>query len=363
MKAFIQTIALACFVATGFNGLAASTPSLESIAKTLKKEASYGNINKYMRAHFQKFSLLMQEDLDAAETLLSKMETDLSALTGTNEKATDLLKRFGTRFFSSHRGRIENARVPEADLLPALEKNPNDQKMLSIYHSRRYSELAGLVSSDPMKAETQLKELKAYYETLKQKADASSCKKIDTYLKSLARVDSRIESGKKRAAAIGKQAPPLNAEAWANGAPLTAAELKGKVVLLDFWAVWCGPCIATFPHLNEWNEKYADQGLVTVGLTRWYNYAWKGGKATRSKDVPHEEELAMLEKFAQQHKLTHRLAIQKDRSISDFFGVSGIPHAVLIDRSGKVRLMKVGSGEANAKAIGEMLATLIAEKP
>ena len=58
---------------------------------------------------------------------------------------------------------------------------------------------------------------------------------------------------------------PLEVEAWVNGNALTDKELEGKVVLIDFWAVWCGPCIATFPHLREWRDKYSDKGLVIIG--------------------------------------------------------------------------------------------------
>jgi thiol-disulfide isomerase/thioredoxin len=139
-------------------------------------------------------------------------------------------------------------------------------------------------------------------------------------------------------------------------------DLKGKVVLLDFWAVWCGPCLASFPHLREWNQKYAGKGLVMIGLTGYYNYDWdeKAGKATRSDaKVPPEKEQAMLVKFAAQHKLTHRFAIPKGDALSKFYGVTAIPQVVVIDREGVVRLIRVGSGEANAKAVGDLLESLL----
>jgi len=162
---------------------------------------------------------------------------------------------------------------------------------------------------------------------------------------------------------VGQKAAPLEVQAWVNGSPVTDDDLKGKVVLLDFWAVWCGPCIATFPHLREWNEKYAGKGLVMIGLTDYDNFDWdeQAGKATRStEEVAPEQEQAMLVKFAAQHKLTHRLGIQKEHALSKYYGVTGIPQVVVIDREGVVRLIKVGSGEANAQAIGELLETLLA---
>lgn len=363
MKTFIPILIFACLLAFGNHTSAAAKANLKKSAQTLKGDTTYDNINNYMRAHYAEFQRLYQSDLDAAEAMIDKMEKDLGSVTGADKKAADYLKRFGTSFFRAQRTRVEHARVPEADLLPALEKNPNDSRMLTIYHGRRYTEIATGARSEPEEAAAKLKALRAFYADLKERGNDATDKRIDSYLRVLERVDSSIEAGRKMAKVIGMKAAPLNIEAWANGDSLTDADLKGKVVLLDFWAVWCGPCIATFPHLNEWNEKYADKGLVTIGLTRWYNYAWKNGKAARSKDVPHEEELEMLEKFGAQHKLTHRFAIQKDRSMSDFYGVRGIPHAVLIDRRGKVALMRVGSGEANAKAISEKLAELIAEKP
>ena len=156
---------------------------------------------------------------------------------------------------------------------------------------------------------------------------------------------------------IGQPGLPLEGEvsAWANGAALTDGDLKGKVVLIDFWAVWCGPCIATFPHLNEWREKYGDKGLVIVGATKYYNYDWDAD-ANRPKGVnkaertlaPEEEQAAMV-KFADFHKLKHVFAIQKeDSKLDDFYKVTGIPQAVLVDKDGNVKLIRVGSGDDNA---------------
>jgi len=182
--------------------------------------------------------------------------------------------------------------------------------------------------------------------------------------RSLQSVAARIAGGKKHLALYGTDAIGLDAEAWVNGEPLVQEDLAGKVVLLDFWAVWCGPCIATFPHLIEWNEKYADRGLVIIGATRYYKYDWdsEGKRIKRDPKLTAAAEQAAIKQFADHHQLTHRLMVTPAKStFQTQFGVRGIPQAVLIGRDGKIRLIRVGSGPASAKALHDEIEKLLAE--
>ncbi len=86
----------------------------------------------------------------------------------------------------------------------------------------------------------------------------------------------QVEANRNRAtldAMQGKPAPALAVKDWINSKPLTMADLKGKIVVLDFWATWCGPCLAAVPHTNELMKKYADKGVVFIGV-----YAQSGGE-------------------------------------------------------------------------------------
>ena len=69
----------------------------------------------------------------------------------------------------------------------------------------------------------------------------------------------------KHATLEGKPMPKLDLTGWVNG-QVTPAEMKGKVVVVDFYATWCGPCMAAIPHNNELLKNYKDKGLVIVGV-------------------------------------------------------------------------------------------------
>jgi thiol-disulfide isomerase/thioredoxin len=370
MRLLLSSLILAACVSTAWAADEPAPPAspaapAKSIEQQLKEDPnSTAALNQYMISNLRQLSATMIAEPKKADEILKAMNETLNSLEPTADDAKQLLAR-AKDAVSFYEQRLEIARASMDDLKAKLAENPDDVKAIQTIIAKTTQELGPLASSEPQKAEEQLAKVQEFLNSLKEKATSEEAKKaLEEKDRSFARLTDAIERAKRLAALIGSEAAPLSVEAWVNGDPLTDADLKGKVVLLDFWSVWCGPCISTFPHLREWQEKYADKGLVIIGLTRYYNYTWnaEAGRAVRSQEkVTPEQEQQMLLSFAEHYNLHHRFAIQKDSTMSEFYGVTGIPHVVVIDREGIVRLMRVGSGEQNAKDIEEMIEKLIAE--
>ena len=150
-------------------------------------------------------------------------------------------------------------------------------------------------------------------------------------------------------------APELEIAEWIEQEPVKLADLRGRVVLLDFWATWCGPCIQAFPHLSEWHKKYGAQGLTILGVTHYYGEG-------DGQDLTPAAELEFIRNFKQRYKLPYGFAVADNEKTHRAYYVTGLPTAVLIDRAGRIRFTQIGTGPTAAQELAEQIEKLLAEK-
>jgi|UniRef100_UPI00404AD8B1 thiol-disulfide isomerase/thioredoxin len=142
---------------------------------------------------------------------------------------------------------------------------------------------------------------------------------------------------------VGTDAPDFLMQDVA-GNEVRLSDFKGKVVILDFWATWCGPCIASMPHTNELAAKYKDQGVVVLG-------AGTSDKIAKFQEwIPQNQSKYPDIRFA--YDLNERESLNfEDRASAKLYHVVGIPTQFVIGRDGKITGVVVGyDGENDARA-------------
>ena len=115
----------------------------------------------------------------------------------------------------------------------------------------------------------------------------------------------------------GSKPPEIEAAKWFNvDEPLSWDKLRGKVVLVDFWATWCTPCIKKMPSVQRLHDNYAEKGLVVIGI---HSADDSGG----------------CKKFVTDHKISFPIVLDSGKT-AEGYGVTSFPAYFLIDRKGKV---------------------------
>lgn len=139
--------------------------------------------------------------------------------------------------------------------------------------------------------------------------------------------------------------------AMIDGTKFKISDKKGKVLLVNIWGTWCGPCIAEMPHLIELQNKHGEQGFEVIGL----NIGDGGGTP---------EPLDDIKEFVAKQKLNYTIAIASNAVTNQFYSItkqSVVPQTILVDREGKLRGVFIGGGPRIFNSMKENVAKVMAE--
>jgi uncharacterized protein (TIGR03435 family) len=132
-------------------------------------------------------------------------------------------------------------------------------------------------------------------------------------------LDDSFAIADKDAPKIGDVPPPISLTKTIQGSPATEIsweKLKGKVVVLEFWATWCGPCVASIPHLNDLAEQFKNKPVVFISVT--------------------SENENVVRGFLKSHPMKAWVGLDDYEVLNKAFRVEGIPHAVIVDANGHI---------------------------
>ncbi|HTR82255.1 MAG TPA: redoxin domain-containing protein [Bacteroidota bacterium] len=129
---------------------------------------------------------------------------------------------------------------------------------------------------------------------------------------------------------IGKPAPEINDGNWINSGPLKIADLRGKVVLLEFWTFGCYNCKNTIPYIKAWNEKFHSDDFVIVGV--------------HTPEFDQEKSVQQVRHATETLGITYPVVTDNDYKTWDAYHQEYWPALYLIDKSGIVRYMHIGEG-------------------
>jgi thiol-disulfide isomerase/thioredoxin len=147
-------------------------------------------------------------------------------------------------------------------------------------------------------------------------------------------------------AGVGMKAPDITNPTWLNSEPLRLADLKGKVVMVEFWTLGCYNCRNVEPYVKQWHQKYSAQGFVIIGV--------------HSPEFSHEREVENVRRYIKEHDIRFAVPIDNDFSTWNKYGNRYWPAMYLIDKQGVIRHVRIGEG--GHQETEQLIQTLLAER-
>jgi len=148
-------------------------------------------------------------------------------------------------------------------------------------------------------------------------------------------------------AGVGMKAPDITNDTWLNSAPLHLQDLRGKVVMVEFWTFGCYNCRNVEPHVKSWFKTYADQGFLVIGV--------------HSPEFSYEHDLSRVKQYIRDHDIPFPVSIDNDFSTWNRYGNRYWPAMYLIDKQGTIRYVRIGEG--GYQETERLIQGLLAEQP
>ncbi len=342
--------------------------NLEEKLKTIRTRDAY---KKFMDERKKKLEVLLKkvEGAEAADPVVllnGKILLDLEKYDAALEKFEALIKKdsstsmaaaaaFGKVRILLKKNEVDEALTLFSQIEDKIKKDTNYLQVIyefgfsakdvnqRVSYSKKFIEAAGDAEEfAPFKGYT--------YENLAtiEKERGNLKKAIEILEKAVGqmkapRVKKSLESTLKQLKMLNTPAPEISAENWVNSDTLTLADLKGKAVIIDFWATWCGPCLKVIPSLIKSHNQHKDKGLMVIGFTRIYG-SYSDDIQSKGNVSP-DEERRLIKEFIKRHNITYPIAIADGGTIFDAYNISFIPTMILIDKNGNIHDIELGAGD------------------